>query len=54
MFVKMSRKSFALKDTFSWSPYWHLKELRSSEEHSLREAGLVILKFGLFSSEGRK
>ena len=25
MFVKMSRKSFALKDTLLWSTYWHLK-----------------------------
>jgi hypothetical protein len=42
------KMSFALKDTFLRSPYWHLKEHRGSEEHSLREAGLVNWKFGLF------
>ena len=51
---EMSRKSFTLKDTFLWRPYWHFKELHGSEEHSLREAGLVNLKFGLFKSDGTK
>jgi len=43
----MDRKSFAFNNTFLWSPYWHFKEHRGSEEHSLRETGLVDLKFGI-------